>query len=124
MAASKHESIDSYIKTFPVRTQAYLQEVRELIKKEVPDAEETISYSMPTFNLNGQYLIYFAGYSKHISIYPVPAGDPVFEKAFAGYKTSGKGTIQFPLDKPLPIALIRKIIRFRMKDNNAKAGKK
>ena len=94
------------------------------LKKLLPKAEEAISYGIPAFNLNGRYLIYFAGYKKHIGLYPVPSGNKIFEKDFAPYNTSGKGTIQFPLDKPMPISLVTKIVKFRMKENSEKEKSK
>lgn len=108
------KNIDEYIDGFPKDTQNMLKQIRQTIKATVPQAEETISYGMPTFKLSGHYLIYFAGYKKHIGLYPVPANNKTFEKDFSAYKTSGKGTIQFPLDKPLPTALIKKIVKFRI----------
>lgn len=111
---TKPNTIDEYIEGFPRDTRDILEQVRETIKATVPQAEETISYSMPAFKLNDRYLIYFAGYKKHIGMYPVPAGNKSFEKDFSAYKTSGKGTIQFPLDKPMPITMIKKIVKFRV----------
>jgi uncharacterized protein YdhG (YjbR/CyaY superfamily) len=91
--------------------------VRATIKKVAPEAEETISYAIPTFKLNGRYLVYFAGCKNHIGLYPVPTAEKTFEKDLSSYKTSGKGAIQFPLDKPLPLKLISKIVKFRIKEN-------
>ena len=120
-------SIDEYIATFPEETQKLLEEVRGTIKAVVPDAQEKISYQIPTFTLNGKYLIYFAGWKNHISMYPIPAGTEAFNKEVAQY-ADGKGTIKFPIDKPLPLKLITKIVKFRVADNlkNAriKSGKK
>lgn len=124
MVATKPTSIDEYIATFPDDVQKKLQQVRSTIKKAAPGAEEKISYGIPAFNLNGQYLIYFAGYKKHIGMYPVPGGVKEFEKDFAPYYTSGKGTIQFPLEKPIPVGLISKIVKFRIKKNKEKAKTK
>ena len=106
MVTTKPFNIDEYIAAFPDDVQKKLEQVRSIIKKTTPGAEERISYGIPAFNLNGQWLIYFAGYKKHIGMYPVPGGIKEFEKDFAPYYTSGKGTIQFPLDKPLPLSLI------------------
>ena len=103
----KPNTIDEYIAVFPEGTQEKLQQIRAAIKEWVPGAEETISYGIPTFRLNGTYLIYFAAYKRHIGIYPVPWGNETFEKDFAGYKATGKGTIQFPLDRPLPVELVK-----------------
>ena len=97
----KGPGIDEYIAGFPENVQEILQKVRSTIQKAAPGAIETISYKMPTFNLNGHYLIYFAGYKKHISLYPVPAGSPDFNEEISAYR-AGKGTLQFPLDKPIP----------------------
>lgn len=116
MATKKAASIDEYIAGFPSETQKVLRQIRATIKNTVPAAEETISYAMPTFTLNNTYLIYFAGYKNHVSIYPVPRGNAAFEKEIARYK-SGKGTVQFSLESPLPVNLIIKIIKYSLKEN-------
>jgi uncharacterized protein YdhG (YjbR/CyaY superfamily) len=121
--AEKAKNIDEYIKAFPKETQDRLKEIRAIIKNTFPKAEEAISYAIPAFKLDGRFLIYFAGFKKHVGMYPVPTAKE-FEKEFAAYKTSGRGTIQFPLDKPVPAALIKKIIRFRKADNDIRAKKK
>ena len=121
---TKPQNIDEYLAGFPNHTRNMLQQIRSTIKKTVPEAEETISYGIPSFNLDGRYLIYFAGYKKHIGVYPVPAGNTEFEKEFSSYKTSGKGAIQFPLDRPIPLDLIRKIVKFRLKMNLENTKKK
>ena len=118
MAIQKPSTIDEYISGFPEDTQQMLEELRETIKGGVPGAEEKISYGIPCITMNGKYILYFAGYKKHIGLYPVPGKG--FEKDFAPYKTSGKGTLQFPLDQPLPLKLIRKITKFRLQQNVAK----
>lgn len=123
MNTSKPENIDEYIATFPENTQKLLQQVRTSIKKVVPAVEETISYGIPTFTLNGGYLIYFAGYKNHISLYPAPRGNELFKEELSAYK-GGKGTVQFSLDKPMPFNLITRIVKFRIKENEAKAKKK
>lgn len=110
-------SIDEYIARFPVDVQLLLQQIREIIAKEVPEAEEAISYGIPAFNRNKRYLIYFAGFKNHLSLYPAPVGNPEFENDFTPYKT-GKGTVQFPLDKPVPVDLVKKVVRFRVKEND------
>ncbi|HEY4654823.1 MAG TPA: DUF1801 domain-containing protein [Cyclobacteriaceae bacterium] len=112
--SSKPSTIDEYIAAFPGDVQKVLKQIRATIKKAVPGAEEKISYGMPTFTLGGKYLIYFAAYKKHIGLYPAPAAGNGFKKDYAPYKTSGKGTIQFPLDKPMPLGLIEKIVRFNV----------
>jgi uncharacterized protein YdhG (YjbR/CyaY superfamily) len=109
-------SMDEYIASFPQETQKVLEEVRATIKAVAPDAKEKISYQIPTFELNGRNLIHFAGWKKHVSLYPVPAGDEAFEKKISKY-VAGKGTLKFPLDKPLPMKLISKIVEYRVADN-------
>ena len=117
MATKKPSSIDEYIAGFPKETQEVLGHIRTIIKKAAPAAEETISYAMPAFTLNKTYLVYFAGYKNHISLYPAPGGNEAFEKEIAAYR-SGKGTVQFPLGKVLPIDLITKIVNYRIKENS------
>ena len=124
MITPKPKDLDEYITRFPPDTQEILKQIRTTIKKIVPDAEETISYGIPTFNLNGTYLIYFAAYKKHIGFYPVPSRIEKIDKEFASFKTSGKGTIQFPLNKPMPLNLIIKLVKFKVKENIEKAKKK
>src|SRR5687768_8603977 len=122
--AGTAKSIDEYIARFPKATQMALQEVRATIQRAAPGAEETISYAIPTFKLNGTYLIYFAEYKNHIGLYPVPAGNVAFESDFSSYKTSGKGAIQFPLSEPMPVHLITKIVKFRLQEQSKKATAK
>jgi len=117
------KNIDEYIAAFPNDVQEILEKIRMTIKKAAPTAEETISYEMPTFNLKGQYLIYFAAYKKHIGLYPVPTGDAEFNEEISIYQT-GKGTLQFPLDKPIPYKLISKIVKLKVKENLARAAAK
>jgi uncharacterized protein YdhG (YjbR/CyaY superfamily) len=114
------QNIDDYIADFPADVQEVLQKIRITIKKAAPKAEEAISYKIPTFNLKGQYLIYFAAYKKHIGLYPVPSGDEEFNEEISIYQ-AGKGTLRFPLDKPIPYKLISKIVKIRAKENSAKA---
>ena len=123
MTTTKPNSIDEYISGFHKDTQKILEEIRATIKKAAPDAEETISYAIPTFTLNGHYLVYFAGYKNHISLYPAPRGNEAFKKELSVYK-GGKGTVQFPLDKPLPLNLIIKIVKFRIEQNLGKSENK
>jgi uncharacterized protein YdhG (YjbR/CyaY superfamily) len=115
-------TIDDYIATFPKDIQEKLQEMRATIKETAPDAEEKISYQMPTFYLKGN-LVHFAAFKNHIGFYPVPTGIEKFKKELSAYKTS-KGAVQFPLDKPLPVDLIRKIVKFRVAENMKKAEEK
>ncbi|MCB0495307.1 MAG: DUF1801 domain-containing protein [Cyclobacteriaceae bacterium] len=116
------KTIDDYITEFADPVQKLLRQMHSVIKEEAPEATEAISYAMPTFKLNGN-LVHFAGYKSHIGFYPAPSGILAFEKELTGFKTS-KGAIQFPLDNPLPVELIRKIVRFRVKENREKAKKK
>jgi len=106
-------SIDEYIGEFPAETQTVLREVRELIRQSAPGAIETISYAIPTFDLNGRHLVHFAGYAKHVGLYPAPSGPAAFEDELAPY-ARGKGSVRFPLDEPLPADLIRRIVEFRV----------
>ena len=121
MAKTKPGTIDEYIAGSPEQTQKGLDQIRAIVKKTVPGAREAISYGIPTFNLNGRYLVYFAGYKEHISIYPVPSGNKELEKDFASYNTSGRGTIRFPLGKPIPNGLVVKIVKYLVKENQEKA---
>lgn len=116
MTVKKAAGMDEYIAGFPKETQKILKEVRRIIKNTAPDAEETISYAIPTFTFNKTYLVYLAGFKNHISLYPAPAGNGAFEKEILPYK-SGKGTVQFPLNKPIPVNLIIKIVKYRMNEN-------
>lgn len=111
-------TIDEHITQFPIATQKKLQEIRELVRSLAPGAIETISYGIPTFKLNGN-LVHFAGYANHIGFYPGSEAIEVFKYELVGYKTS-KGTVQFPLDRPLPLDLIRKITLFRVAKNSKK----
>jgi len=115
-------SIDEYIGTFPQETQKILQEIRAVIKAAAPDAEEKISYQMPTFFLNGN-LIHFAAFKNHIGIYPTPSGTEAFKEEIAKYK-SAKGSIQLPSDQPMPLELIRRIVKFRVAENLQKVKAK
>jgi uncharacterized protein YdhG (YjbR/CyaY superfamily) len=109
------KSTDEYISQFAGKQQKALQEIRKAIKSAAPQAEEVISYSMPAYKLNGM-LVYFAGYENHIGFYPTPSGIEAFKKELAIYK-SAKGSVQFPIDQPLPLALIKKMVQFRIKEN-------
>jgi uncharacterized protein YdhG (YjbR/CyaY superfamily) len=123
MATAKPTTIDEYIAQYSKDVQKILQEIRATVRKAAPMSEEKISYGIPTFTLAGKYLVYFAAYKNHIGVYPVPNNNKAFEKDFARYKTSGKGTIQFPLDAPIPYNLVAKIVAFRMKERAAKEKK-
>jgi uncharacterized protein YdhG (YjbR/CyaY superfamily) len=116
------KNIDEYIARFPPEIQEILQKIRLTIRKAAPKAEEAISYMMPTFKLHGN-LVFFAAYKKHIGFYPAPRGNEAFKEELSAYE-GGKGTIRFPLDKPIPYALISKIVKFRVKENLDRAAAK
>lgn len=122
MNSTKPAGIDEYISHFPRHIQTILQEVRAVIKKTAPAAEEAIKYNMPTFTLNGN-LVYFAAFKNHIGFFPAPTNNEAFTKALSPYKT-GKGSVQFPLDQPMPVRLIAKIVEWRIRENALKAAKK
>ncbi|MES2138613.1 MAG: DUF1801 domain-containing protein [Bacteroidota bacterium] len=115
MIRAKAKNIDEYIAGFPKEVQKILEQVRSTIKKAVPEAEETISYAIPTFTLNGN-LVHFAAFKNHIGLYPAPRENEAFKKELSKYK-GGKGTVQFPLDERLPLNLITKMVKFRVKEN-------
>lgn len=121
MKASKKapRDIDAYIAGFPDDVQEILEKIRATIRKAAPDAEEAITYQIPTFVLNGN-LVHFAAFTKHIGFYPVPRGVEEFKKALSVYE-GGKGTLRLPLDQPIPVALISKIVKFRVKKNLERA---
>lgn len=108
------ESVDDYISQFPPAVQSTLTELRTMIKSIAPEAVESITYAIPTYKMNGQRMVYFAGFDKHIGIYPLPDGsDAELQKAIAPY-VAGKGTLRFALDKPLPTELIKRVVRSRL----------
>jgi uncharacterized protein YdhG (YjbR/CyaY superfamily) len=113
--------IDAYIEGFPPETQSKLTQIREIIASVAPDAIETISYAIPTFDLNGKHLVHFAGFAKHVGFYPVPSGMAAFAEELKPYK-QGKGSVQFPLGQPLPTDLIRRIVEFRVEENLRKTS--
>ncbi len=112
-------TIDDYILQFPEDIQSILTQIRQVIKEAAPEAEEKISYQMPTFYLYGN-LVHFAAYKNHIGFYPAPSGIEAFKEELAIYK-GGKGSIQFPIAKPMPFVLIRKIVAFRVEENKRKS---
>jgi len=114
------KTIDEYIAGFPPDVQEILQKVRTTIRRAAPQAQETISYQMPTFRLEGN-LVHFAAFKNHIGLYPTPSGTERFRKELSSYET-GKGSIRFPLDKPIPYDLIAKIVKFRVRENLEKAA--
>jgi uncharacterized protein YdhG (YjbR/CyaY superfamily) len=111
MDKKRFTTIDEYISTFPEETQVALEKVRQAIHNAAPEATETISYDMPTFDLNGKHLVFFAGWKHHISLYPTPAGDAAFQQELAHYKKV-KSTVQFPLDEPIPYDFVEKLVTF------------
>ncbi len=112
----QYNTIDEYVKTFPEDVQKILEKMRQTIHRAAPGAVEAISYQMPTFKLNGKNLVHFAAFKNHIGFYPQPSGTAAFQKELSPYKT-GKGSIQFPLDKPVPYDLVEKIVILRAKEN-------
>jgi uncharacterized protein YdhG (YjbR/CyaY superfamily) len=116
------ENIDDYIAGFPKDIQEILEQLRATIRKAAPNAEETIKYQIPTFTLKGN-LIHFAAYKNHIGFYPAPSGIEAFKKELSVYK-GAKGSIKFPIDKPIPLSLISKIVKYRVKKNLEKAAAK
>jgi uncharacterized protein YdhG (YjbR/CyaY superfamily) len=117
------KNIDEYIAGFPNNVREILEQIRMTIREAAPDAEETISYQIPTFTLKGKYLIYFAAYTKHIGLYPAPRGVEKFKKELSLYE-GGKGTVRFPLDKAIPFRLINRIVKFRVKESLERAKAK
>jgi uncharacterized protein YdhG (YjbR/CyaY superfamily) len=117
-AEKMKNEVDLYIEQFPLATQKQLNKLRAIIKAAAPSAQEMISYKMPAYKLNGM-LVYFAGYKAHIGFYPTASGIQHFLPKIQDYKHS-KGAVQFPIDKPLPKALIEEIVAFRIKENNSK----
>jgi uncharacterized protein YdhG (YjbR/CyaY superfamily) len=113
------KTIDEYIAGFPGDIQEILQKIRRTIHEAAPDAVEAISYQMPTFKLSGN-LVHFAGYKSHIGFYPVPSGIEKFKAELSVYK-QGKGSVQFPLDQPIPYDLISRIVKFRVEENLKKS---
>ena len=116
---NKFISIEEYILQFPPEVQEILEKLRKVIKDSAPDATEKISYQMPTFALHGN-LVHFAAYKKHIGFYPTPSGIAAFQQNLSEYK-SAKGSVQFPIDKPIPYELISEIVKFRVAENIMKA---
>ncbi|OCB71984.1 hypothetical protein B0A79_16990 [Flavobacterium piscis] len=122
MDTKKPANIDEYIGAFPNDVQEILEKIRATIQKAAPDAKEKISYSMPAFEQNG-IVVYFAAFKNHIGLYALPSGHETFREELSKYK-SGKGSVQFPLDQPMPFDLIAKIVKFRVKENFEKTNKK
>lgn len=114
--------IDDYIAPFPAPVRRLLRQMRRTIRDEAPDAVETMSYGIPTFDVNGKHLVHFAGYAHHIGFYPGARVAAQFESEFSMYP-SGKGSVQFPLDRPLPLDLVRRVVRFRLEQSRTKLAR-
>jgi uncharacterized protein YdhG (YjbR/CyaY superfamily) len=112
-------TVAEYISNYPKDVQKILKQIRSIILEVAPDATESISYGIPVFSLSGSYVVYFGGFKTHLSMFPAPRRNEAFAKALAPYK-GGKGTVQFPYDKPLPEALIRRIVKFQVEGNTKK----
>lgn len=123
MITAKPATIDDYIAGFPADTQEILQTVRSTVQKAAPEATETISYAIPTFSIKGKHLVHFAAFKSHIGFYATPTGHEAFAKELSKYK-QGKGSVQFPIDEPMPLPLISKIAKFRLKEVKEKLKKK
>lgn len=123
MARSAASSIDEYVAEFPEQTRTKLEEIRSIIREEAPDSTETISYAIPTFDLDGKHLVHFAGFTHHVGLYPTPSGLDAFQEELEPYQ-SGKGTARFAIDAPLPADLIRRIVSFRVDEVTRRASTK
>lgn len=108
-----------YISQFPKDVQVILEKMRETIKKSAPKSEETMSYGIPTFDMNGKHLVHFAAFKNHVGFYPTPSGISKFQKEMSDYETA-KGSVKFPLDKTIPFDLIKEIVEFRVEENKSK----
>lgn len=119
----KFNSVDEYISTFPEDTQKALEGIRATIKAAVPAAEEFISYNMPAFKVNGEYFVHFSAWKNHIGMYPIPEGNEAFQKEVLKYK-GAKSSLNFPLDKPMPLKFIVKVVNFRIAENLQRVKRK
>ena len=113
--AERFETIDEYIESFPENVQSVLEKLRATVKEAAPEAVESISYDMPTFKLNGERLTYFSAWKNHVGLYSIPEGNEAFRKELSPY-AGEKGSLRFPLDKPIPYDLVKKIVMLRMKE--------
>lgn len=118
MKKTNYQSIDEYIGTFPDDIQSRLESMRQIIKSVIPGAIETISYQIPTFKINNKNIVHFSAYKKHIGLYPGSSAIEHFKEELSQYKWS-KGTVQFPLDNPIPSELVKKIVIFRARENQS-----
>mgnify|MGYP001255539406 CR=1 FL=1 len=114
---TEYKSVDEYINAFPEDVRVLLEKIRAIIKEKAPEATESMAYGMPAYKTNGKPLVYFAGYERHIGFYATPTGHSEFKKELSGYR-QGKGSVQFPLDKPVPFDLIGRIVEFRVMEND------
>lgn len=119
MKDTRFETVAEYIKSQPKDQAKMLKQLRELVKKNAPKAEESIGYSMPYYNFGGRFL-YYCAFPKHIGFYPMPSAINAFKKDIHGKYKYAKGSVQFPVDKPLPVSLVTRMIKFRYKENSAK----
>jgi uncharacterized protein YdhG (YjbR/CyaY superfamily) len=117
------ETVDEYLMAFPKEVQILLKQVRKIIRENAPEAVESLAYQMPSYKTNGRPLVYFAGFKNHIGFYATPSGHAEFAKELSTFK-QGKGSVQFPLDKPIPFDLIRQIVAFRVEENKAAVRRK
>ena len=117
MRAEKPANVDAYIVPFPENIRKILERVRMTVIRAAPGAEETISYGMPAYRYKGRVIIYFAGYKNHIGVYATPLAHAAFQKELSGYK-QGRGSVQFPLDQPMPLDLIKRMVQFRIKQQD------
>ena len=115
----KFKTIDEYVRTFPKDVQRVLERPRQTVRKAAPEATETISYDMPTFKLDGKFLVSFAAWKSHIGLYPIPSGTVAFQKKVSAYR-GAKSTVRFPLEKPIPHELVKRLVLFRIKENHEK----
>lgn len=121
MKRSRPASVDDYIASFPPEHRKRLKQLRALVRRVAPDAVESISYNMPAYKLEGRPLVYFAGHLAHIGFYALPTGHEKFRDELAGYR-QGRGSVQFPIDRPLPLDLIERMVKFRVEENRALAA--
>jgi uncharacterized protein YdhG (YjbR/CyaY superfamily) len=122
-AAKTPKTVDAYIAGFPAEVRERLEKVRATIHKAAPGAGEMISYRIPAVTLEGKYVVYFAAFKQHIGMYPAPRGSEKFKQELEGY-AGGTGTVRFPFDRPLPLGLIARIVKFRIEENREQAKSK
>ena len=121
-STKQFKTIDEYISMFPEDVRTILKNLRQTIRDAAPEAQETINYQMPTFTLNGN-LVHFAAFKNHIGFYPTPTGMEAFKDELSAYK-GAKGSVQFPIDQPLPLPLVRRIVEYRVKENLERKSRK